>query len=229
MSPNYWVVIPAAGIGKRMGNQIPKQYLPLLGKTVIEHTINVFLDYPAIQGIIVATSDEDSWWSQYFPEQHPKITRVAGGKERCHSVLNSLVYLQTLANPEDWVLVHDAARPCLQQMDLNLLIETLDSHSVGGLLALPVSDTLKRGSNQREVVTTVSRENLWRALTPQMFRCKKLYDALVSAINHGNYVTDEASAMEQAGYTPYLVEGHGSNIKITHPQDLIQAEFFLNR
>ncbi|WP_264696331.1 2-C-methyl-D-erythritol 4-phosphate cytidylyltransferase [Candidatus Nitrosacidococcus sp. I8] len=228
MSPNYWVVIPAAGVGKRMGSQIPKQYLPLLGKTVLEHTINIFLDYPAIQGIIVATSDEDYWWSQYFPIQHPKIMRVAGGKERCHSVLNSLVYLQTLANSEDWVLVHDAARPCLQQMDLNLLIKTLNNHSVGGLLALPVSDTLKRGSDQREVVVTVSRENLWRALTPQMFRFKKLHDALASAIRYGNYVTDEASAMEQAGYAPYLVEGHGSNIKITHPQDLAQAELFLS-
>lgn len=229
MSLNYWAVVPAAGMGKRMGSDIPKQYLPLAGKTVIEHTVTNLLQHRRIQTIVVATSCEDTWWSEHFPLANRRIIRVAGGEERCHSVGNGLKYLVTLASPDDWVLVHDAARPCLRGEDLERLIEALHDHPVGGLLALPVSDTLKRANEKGEVLETVNREGLWRAMTPQMFRLGKLYKALIEAIAAGVYVTDEASAMEWAGYSPRLVEGYSDNIKITHPQDLTQAEIFLKR
>lgn len=229
MSSNYWAVVPAAGVGKRMEAEIPKQYLSLDGKTVIEHTLANLLQYPWIQTVVVAISGEDSWWSGHFSADHERIVCVAGGKERCHSVSNGLAHLMTLASPEDWVLVHDAARPCLRTEDMDRLIEALHDHCVGGLLALPVSDTLKRMNGKGEVVETVNREGLWRAMTPQMFRLGKLYKALMGAIAAGVVVTDEASAMEWAGFSPRLVEGYPDNIKITYPQDLMQAEMFLKR
>jgi 2-C-methyl-D-erythritol 4-phosphate cytidylyltransferase len=229
MSLNYWAVVPAAGVGKRMGSDIPKQYLPLAGKTVIEHTVANLLQHRHIQTIVVATSCEDRWWSEYFSSDNERIIQVTGGEERCHSVCNGLKHLMRLAPPEDWVLVHDAARPCLRGEDMDRLIETLHDHPIGGLLALPVSDTLKRASAKGEVLETVNREGLWRAMTPQMFRLGKLYKSLMEVIAAGVQVTDEASAMEWAGFSPRLVEGYPDNIKITHPQDLIQAEAFLKR
>ncbi|BAW80289.1 2-C-methyl-D-erythritol 4-phosphate cytidylyltransferase [Candidatus Nitrosoglobus terrae] len=229
MSLKYWAVVPAAGMGKRMESNIPKQYLPLAGKTVIEHTLISLSQYRYIQAIVIALSSEDSGWPEGISIDNKKIIRVTGGEERCHSVANGLKYLMTLASPDDWVLVHDAARPCLREEDLNRLIETLHDHPVGGLLALPVSDTLKRDNGKREVLETVNREGLWRAMTPQMFRLGKLYQALMEAIAASIYVTDEAHAMERAGYKPCLIAGHPDNIKITHPQDLIQAEVFLRQ
>lgn len=209
-----------------MGSKIPKQYLPLAGKTVIECTLDSLLQHSRIQAIVVATSREDVWWPDHIPQNNQRIIRVEGGAERCHSVGNGLEHLMTLASPEDWILVHDAARPCLRTEDINRLIEALYNHPTGGLLALPISDTVKRANPEGEVVKTVSREGLWRALTPQMFRLGKLYQALTAAIAAGVQVTDEASAMEWAGFSPRLVEGCPDNIKITHLQDLLQAEAF---
>lgn len=226
MTLNCWAVVPAAGVGKRMGGDIPKQYLPLAGKTVIECTLDSLLRHPSIQAIVVATSREDSGWPKRLSQDNRRVIRVEGGAERCHSVCNGLKYLLTLASPEDWVLVHDAARPCLRVEDIDQLMEALHSHPIGGLLALPVSDTVKRASLEGEVIETVNREGLWRALTPQMFRLGSLYQALAEAIAAGVPITDEASAMEWAGFSPRLVEGHSDNIKITHPQDLLQAEAF---
>ncbi|ADJ29082.1 2-C-methyl-D-erythritol 4-phosphate cytidylyltransferase [Nitrosococcus watsonii] len=229
MSSSYWAVVPAAGVGKRMEADIPKQYLPLRGKTVIEHTLARLLQHPRIQAVVVAVSSEDRWWSGRLFQDNERIIRVAGGAERCHSVCNGLEALMSLAATKDWILVHDAARPCLRKEDIDRLIETLHDHPVGGLLALPISDTVKRADAGGTVLETVDRKGLWRAMTPQMFPLAKLYQSLREAIAAGVQVTDEASAMEWAGFSPRLIEGYSDNIKITHPQDLAQAEVFLKR
>ncbi|MFO7592840.1 MAG: 2-C-methyl-D-erythritol 4-phosphate cytidylyltransferase [Pseudomonadota bacterium] len=222
----YWAVIPAAGVGKRMQADRPKQYLALHGKTVLEHTLSRFLDHPQIAGVVVAVTDGDPYWRD-LAIAHPKLLTASGGEERCHSVLNALHVLSQHADSDDWVLVHDAARPCLRREDIDRLISTLDNHPVGGLLGLPVADTMKRTTADGTVIETVSRENLWRALTPQMFRVNDLYQALETALASRQLVTDEASAMELAGKAPKMIEGHGDNIKITRPQDLRLAELYL--
>lgn len=222
----FWTVIPAAGVGKRMKADRPKQYLELHGRTVLEHTLSRFLDHPKISGVVVAITDADPYW-QELAISHPKLQVAPGGEERCHSVLNALNLLQGEAASDDWVLVHDAARPCLRREDLDHLIEVLSMHPVGGLLGLPVADTMKRTAIDDTVIETVSREHLWRALTPQMFRFADLHAALDTALKNNQLVTDEASAMELAGKAPKMVEGHGDNIKITRPQDLRLAELYL--
>jgi 2-C-methyl-D-erythritol 4-phosphate cytidylyltransferase len=222
----FWAVIPAAGVGSRMQADRPKQYLPLHGKTVLEHTLARFLEHPQISGVVVALSEEDPWW-QELALQHPKLYVALGGAERCHSVLNALNALLSQADEMDWVLVHDAARPCLRREDIDHLINALHEHPVGGLLGLPVADTVKRTGNDDTVLETVPREHLWRALTPQMFRLGELRAALESALEQGHLVTDDASAMELAGKAPKMIEGHGDNIKITRPQDLALAELYL--
>ncbi len=222
----FWAVIPAAGVGSRMQADRPKQYLPLHGKTVLEHTLARFLDHPKIDGVVVALSENDPWWHE-LGLQHTKLYTALGGEERCHSVLNALDGLQSQADENDWVLVHDAARPCLRREDLDHLLDTLQEHPVGGLLGLPVADTVKRTGADDSVIETVSREHLWRALTPQMFRLAELRMALNNALEKGELVTDDASAMELAGKAPKMIEGHGDNIKITRPQDLRLAELYL--
>ena len=222
----YWAVIPAAGVGKRMQADRPKQYLELHGRTVLEHSLSRFLDHPQISGVVVAVSDGDPYWRDLGIE-HPKLAVASGGEERCHSVLNALEVLRAQAGAEDWVLVHDAARPCLRREDLDHLILTLSEHPVGGLLGLPVADTMKRTAADDIVIETVAREHLWRALTPQMFRLGELHDALDMALKNNRLVTDDASAMELAGKAPKMVEGHGDNIKITRPQDLVLARLHL--
>jgi len=222
----FWAVIPAAGVGKRMQADRPKQYLQLHGRTVLEHTLSRFLDHSQISGVVVAVTEGDPYWQELALE-HPKLLSAPGGEERCHSVLNALVALQKVADESDWVLVHDAARPCLRSEDIDHLLEELAVHPVGGLLGLPVADTMKRTGDDDTVIETVSRDNLWRALTPQMFRLGELYQALGGALQRNALVTDEASAMELAGKAPKMVEGHGDNIKITRPQDLTLAELYL--
>ncbi len=223
---NIWVIIPAAGIGRRMGSNTPKQYLLLNEQTVIEHTLSVFDLHSSISEIVVAVAKEDEYWAELNIKLSKPLHKVAGGKERCDSVLNALTFLQNKAHADDWILVHDAARPCLRTEDLTFLLEECQSHAVGGILAVPVRDTMKR-SVENIIKETVDRENLWHALTPQMFRYKLLKDALELALKKNNVVTDEASAMELAGYQPLLVEGHADNLKITRPEDLALASFFL--
>jgi len=222
----FWAVIPAAGVGKRMQADRPKQYLALHGRTVLEHTLARFLDHPQFSGVVVAVTEGDPYW-QELAISHPKLKVAAGGEERCHSVRNALLLLHSQAAAEDWVLVHDAARPCLRREDLEHLLTVLSDHPVGGLLGLPVADTMKRTGADDTVLETVSREHLWRALTPQMFRFAELYAALEAALRSNQLVTDEASAMELSGKAPKMVEGHGDNIKITRPQDLRLAELYL--
>lgn len=230
-STRYWAVVPAAGTGRRMGSETPKQYLPLAGRPVIEHTLRRLAAHPAISGIVVAVREEDHFWTELQPtlELSVPLHAVHGGVERCHSVLNALEALALLSDSEDWVLVHDAARPCLTQNDISRLIEALREHPAGGLLGTPVSDTVKQIGGTGEIAATVDREHLWRALTPQMFRRKALHDALQGALSAGLLVTDDASAMELAGWAPRMVEGRADNIKITSPGDLALAEFYLAR
>ena len=232
---NYWAVMPAAGIGRRMGAEKPKQYLKLLDKTVIEHSLAPFCDHPLIAGIVVAIAEDDPHWQALGVSGHPKISRATGGKERCHSVLNSLNRLAARAADDDWVLVHDAARPCVKSADLDLLIAAVKDHPVGGLLAAPLSDTVKRAEQGGvrgatcEVQTTVNRDGLWRALTPQMFRLATLRESLAAVVAKRGVATDEAQAMESQGHKPRLVPAGTHNIKIARPADLALAEFYLRQ
>lgn len=227
VNANYWAIVPAAGIGRRMGSDTPKQYLPLNGKTIIEHTLQRLSRIEQLQGIVVAIAEGDPWWPELHIECSKPVTVVKGGAERCHTVQNALQTLQTECSADDWVLVHDAARPCVRPCDIELLINTLAEHAIGGLLGLPVRDTMKRTDEKSCVTKTVEREGLWHALTPQMFRYGVLSQALNKALDDQFLVTDEASAIEHAGYAPQMVEGHGDNIKITRPEDLSLASYYL--
>jgi 2-C-methyl-D-erythritol 4-phosphate cytidylyltransferase len=225
--PRYWAVVPAAGVGKRMGSAVPKQYLPLAGLSVIVRTLDTLLSHPRISGVAVAIGADDLWWNSVRLDTGKPLLRVNGGEERCHSVLNALYALRERAAPEDWVLVHDAVRPCLRSTDLDVLMDTLQDDPVGGLLAAPVRDTMKRADADGRVSATVDRAALWHALTPQMFRLKVLSRALEQALEQGLWVTDDAAAVEALGLAPRLVEGRADNIKITRPEDLALAEFYL--
>ena len=223
-------MVPAAGVGRRMGGNTPKQYLQLAGKTVIEHTLDRLLTHPQIAGVCVALSEGDPYWPQLPIAKVPKILLADGGRERCDSVLSGLNRLTDVAAEDDWVLVHDAARPCLRPGDIDKLIAESQASGVGGILAVPVHDTVKQaGAAGDTIEKTVPRERLWRAFTPQMFRLQQLRAALVAALEKGAVVTDEASAMEMAGYHPRLVEGAVDNIKITRPEDLPLAEYYLSQ
>jgi len=226
----FWAVIPAAGIGSRMGAAGPKQYLPLRGMTVLEHTLARIAAHPRIAATVVVIAATDGDWPRIVAGLVEQTLIVAdGGAERCHSVLNGLRALAGHAAPQDWVLVHDAARPCVRREDIDRLMEQLREHPHGGLLGVPVTDTMKRSDAHGDVIETVGREGLWRALTPQMFPYEMLTHALQAALDRNMTVTDEAAAMEMAGYVPRMVEGHADNIKITRPQDLALAEMYLQQ
>ncbi len=226
---SYWVIVPAAGVGKRMGSSVPKQYLDLGGRPVIDHTIERLLLHPTIDGLYLAISEEDSRWPDTEFAGHPDLVTVTGGAERCYSVFNALTRLLRRARPDDWVLVHDAARPCVRRADIDHLIAMLREHDVGGLLGMPVRDTMKRTDAADRITETVERLHLWHAFTPQMFRLGVLYKAMRDALDAGFLVTDEASAIEWAGLRPIMVEGHSDNLKITRPEDLPLAAYFLER
>ncbi len=226
-TPRYWGVIPAAGQGTRMGAGRPKQYLELAGRRVLEHTLERLAADPRIAGIVVALGPDDADWGRLTMPAGVEVRTVTGGAERCHSVLNALASLAGRAAPTDWVLVHDAARPCLRPTDLSRLLDTLAEDPIGGLLAVPVRDTMKRAGAGDRVEATVDRSGLWHALTPQMFRVQALREALGKAIAAGVPVTDEAAAMEWAGHRPRLVTGAGDNLKITRPEDLPLAAYYL--
>ncbi len=225
----YWAVIPAAGVGRRMGASVPKQYLELAGCPVIEWALGLFLDHPQISGVSVALDPEDRFWPRTAFADHPRVRRVDGGSERCHSVLNALDLLVREAEATDWVLVHDAARPCLRRDDLDRLLSALPDHPVGGLLGVPVRDTMKQVTEGSAVCRTVSRDALWHAFTPQMFRLGLLHRALLAVLEQDRLVTDDAGAVELLGLEPVLVEGHADNIKITRPEDLPLADFYLRQ
>lgn len=225
----YWVMIPAAGIGTRMDVDIPKQYIVINGKTVIEHTLDCFIQREEINGIVVAIADTDEHWQTLPVAKNGKLIIAPGGKERYQSVLNGLKVLSDKAQADDWVLVHDAARPCLYQSVIDRLMIELRNHDVGGILALPCRDTMKRANDNHEIESTVEREHLWNAQTPQMFRYGKLLTALEKVVNEKMIVTDEAMAMESCGYKPMLVLGHPENIKLTHKDDLENIDIYLGK
>ena len=228
-SVRYWAVVPAAGIGSRMHADIPKQYLEIHGTCILEHTVQRFCEHPRIEGIVVAISAADQRWESLDVSRHEKVIRVTGGLERFNSVLNGLLHLEKSgADPLDWVLVHDAVRPCLRKSDIDRLIEAVSNHEVGGLLAFPARDTIKRSNTKREVVETVDREDIWHAQTPQMFRLGMLTSAIDDIVRKNLKVTDEAQAIELAGGQPLLVQGSPENIKITHQIDMQLAGMFIS-
>ena len=223
-----WAVVPAAGQGSRYGASVPKQYAPLLGQPVIGWTLEALLAESSLAGIVVALAAGDRTWPTLEVARDSRILTCVGGERREHSVANALAALSDRADDTDWVLVHDAARPCLRHDDLQALFEALDDEdAVGGLLAVPLSDTLKRADGADRVGETVPRETLWRALTPQMFRFGLLRRALALCVERERRVTDEASAIECLGLRPKLVRGHADNIKVTNPEDAALAEAIL--
>lgn len=223
-SPRYWAVVPAAGAGHRMGGVTPKQYLALNGETVLQHTLAALLAGDFIEQIIVAIDGRDRHWETLPAASNPRVHTVIGGVERSDSVRAGLEVLVGTAGADDWVLVHDAARPCLSADALQRLRTELADSSVGGLLALPVAETVKRSDEDLQVAETVDRSDLWLAQTPQMFRFGPLLSALKQAAKAGEFITDESSAMELAGFQPLLVHGDPGNIKITRPGDLAFAK-----
>ncbi len=220
----FWAVVPAAGRGSRMAEAMPKQYLPLAGVSVLHRALAPLEAEARITGIVLVVAPDDPFANDYRPLTAKPLTVVHGGAQRCDSVGNGLRALEGEADGQDWIIVHDAARPCLHRDDLTRLIDTLSSHPSGGLLAAPIHDTLKRATPAGVVLETVDRCGLWRALTPQMFRFGLLRDALAAAGATGLNVTDEAAAMQLAGHTVQLVEGRPDNIKVTRSADMDQAE-----
>jgi 2-C-methyl-D-erythritol 4-phosphate cytidylyltransferase len=210
-----------------MQSDRPKQYLELAGKTVIEQTLLRLLQANVFTAIAVAISTEDPYWPELPIAKHQDILTAPGGKERADSVLSALRTLRSKASDSDWVLVHDAARPCIAGTDIRLLVDQLKTDEVGGILALSSHDTLKNVQGH-SITGTLDRTHIWRALTPQMFRYGMLKAALEAA--EGNAaVTDEASALELQGWRPKIVEGRPDNIKITRPEDLALAQFYLEQ
>ena len=226
-SPRYWAVVPAAGSGSRMRSERPKQYLPLAGRPVLQWSLEALLALPALTAVMVVVAAADSHWSELAIAGDSRVRSCTGGDQRVDSVLAGLRALAAEAAADDWVLVHDAARPCLRQEDLERLIRELSEDTVGGLLAVPVAETIKRSDEQGQVLATVPREQLWLAQTPQMFRFERLLQALEQATADGLVVTDEAAALEHCGARPRLVVGSPSNIKITRPEDLPVAASYL--
>ena len=233
--PRYWLVVPAAGRGSRFGAPIPKQYSMLAGLTVIEHALAPFVDDPRCLGLAIALSNDDPHWPAVEARLRPRLeTRGAefipaeGGAERGDSVANALAALASRATTPDWVLVHDAARPCVPRVDIDRLLAQATADSPGALLAVPLADTLKRAQPGMDAVdSTVPRADLWRALTPQMFRFGALREALARARNQGRTPTDEAQAIEWAGGAATLVPGSTTNLKITTAEDLALAAAIL--
>ena len=226
MRERIWIVVPAAGASRRLARHVPKQHLQIAGRTLLEHALVPLLGHPLVVGGVVVLAPGDEAYSRLPSAMRERLEVAAGGRERCHSVRAGLAALVDAA-ASDWVLVHDAARPCLPAADLDRLIDCCADDPVGGLLAVPVADTLKRAANDSRVGSTAPRDGLWRALTPQMFRYGILARALDEAIASGHAPDDEATAIERLGLQPRLVEGSPTNIKVTHPADLEFAALVL--
>jgi 2-C-methyl-D-erythritol 4-phosphate cytidylyltransferase len=225
----HWAVVPAAGAGRRMESDVPKQYLQVAGQAVLQHTIERMLRWGFLQQIVVALDPEDSVWPTLPVASESAVAAIAGGSERCDSVLAGLELLSQQAAADDWVWVHDACRPCVALADVQRLRVAVAADAVGGLLAVPVAETVKRAGTDGRVAETLDRRNLWLAQTPQLFRFGALHAALLAARQAGHTVTDEASAMELAGLRALLVKGDPANIKLTRPEDLAPVEAALQR
>lgn len=214
--PRSFVVIPAAGIGSRAKAALPKQYITIRGKAILQHSIDRFLHLPWIEKIVVAIHPTDVYFEKHI-SSHPKIITLMGGDERAHSVLNALNGLQPFADGHDWVYVHDAVRPCIHPADIENLRSTLANHPVGGILAQPMQDTLKEVVAET-VTKTLDRTLIWRALTPQVFRYQLLLAALIK--QQAMPVTDDCGFIEHLGYQPKIIRALHDNPKLTYPEDL---------
>ncbi len=225
----FVVIVPAAGVGKRMLASRPKQYLSINNEAILSHTLNRLLSHERIAKVIIVLSDDDDYFVQTALADNPDIIRVSGGNERVDSVLNGLKAVQS----NEWVLIHDAARPCITHDDIDKLITHCLSENSGGLLAAQVVDTMKQAKRgvkgTSSVGMTIERCNLWHAFTPQMFKAKELKQAIESALAKGVTITDESSAIECAGLPSSLIPGRRDNIKITRPEDLVLASFYLEQ
>lgn len=226
---SVWAVVPAAGSGRRMAAEVPKQYLKLNGVPILEHTLRALLACPDIRGVVVVLDPSDRRADAIASLADPRVSRAAGGAERADSVLAGLQAVATEAGAEDWVLVHDAARPCISVGVLRSLISSCTAAGVGTVMAQASVDTLKRVSEDNRVLETLDRQVIWRAQTPQMFKLLELMSALSTALIDDIAITDESMAMELAGYPVSILEGPSTNIKITLPADLEMAEIILRR
>lgn len=223
--PRHYAIVPAAGSGSRFGAEKPKQYLDLLGRPLIFHTLKALTACPDIERVWVVLAPDDPWWPRFdWSELGAKLETVrCGGATRAESVTNGLQAAAMVAADDDWVLVHDAARPCISAAMLDALFADLAQDPVGGILAVPVADTLKRADTEQRVAATEPRDGLWQAQTPQMFR----YGLLCDALQKCRDVTDEAGAVEALGLKPKLVRGDATNLKVTYPADLALAAMIL--
>jgi 2-C-methyl-D-erythritol 4-phosphate cytidylyltransferase len=227
-SPRYYAIIPAAGVGARFAEALPKQFLPLLDKTVLEHAMQALLMHALVDKIVIAAAPAYIDFIQQLADfDQQKCEVITGGATRQQSVLAGLAYLQEIAQAEDWVLVHDAARPCLSFSMLDKLMRQCAKHAVGGILATPVRDTVKRVNEDYRIVDTPSREHLWLAQTPQCLRYQLLYEALQNVEETHTQVTDEAMALELVGLQPIIVPGAQANLKLTYAEDFALAEYYL--
>ena len=222
-----WAIVPAAGLGERFGGDVPKQYVPLCGQPMLAWTLRTLLGDRGLAGIVVALAQDDDRFQALPEAADARVRTCVGAQRRDATVSRALEALHGLANATDWVLVHDAARPCLRLEDVQKLVTTLGDDAVGGLLGIPVSDTLKRTEDGAHVSATVARESFWRALTPQMFRYGLLCRALALCTERGRHCTDEAAAVESLGLRPRLVQGHADNLKVTTREDALLAAAIL--
>ena len=222
-----WAVVPAAGVGSRMQTTTPKQYLLLAGKPVLSHSLSRLLALPALQQVVVAVAAEDAYWPSLPEASESRVLAVEGGRERADSVLAGLLALAEKADADDWVLVHDAARPCVQSKSIAAMVAALADNPVGGIMATAIADTVKQAGEGLRIEATLDRSRLWAAQTPQLFRYGLLKSALEQALAAGVAVTDEASALEWAVHTPQLFAGSKTNLKITVPEDIRLAELIL--
>ena len=225
---NYYLVMPASGMGKRMKSETPKQYLKLSnGLTIIDQCLKTLLKVDVISGFVIALSEKDTLFKSSIYFNHSKMLASAeGGKERFNFVLNALNSLAKIAKPNDWILVHDSVRPCVKKIDIEMLINEVSNHQTGGILATGVVDTIKQVAINGKV-STIDRSKLFKAQTPQMFRYGVLKDALENAVKLNHNITDESEAIENLGYSIKIVVGSSSNIKITQIDDLEQANHYL--
>ena len=236
-SAKYFAILPAAGVGQRMGATIPKSYLEIQGHSIFSITLAKMLATQEITSVVVLVNSAETHWQASPLSRHPRVQIAQGGASRFESVLNGLAQLASIAGDADWVMVHDMARPCVPLADIRRLISELASAEVGGLLASPVRATLKRATStgpdatvdslSPTVAKTVSRERLWAALTPQLFRYGALKKAFEAAQSASAEITDESSAIERMGWQSQLIQGSAENIKITYPEDLALAELIL--
>lgn len=230
MMDSYWVILPAAGVGARMQANMPKQYLALDGQYLIDQTIQRLLSHEKINNVAVGLSANDAYWLDSIWANDKRVHRYIGGKERCETVLNGLSFIMNRhAVTDEFVLVHDAARPLISHSEIDALLA--NTNPVGALLAMPAKDTIKQSQHvsklQSHVSQSLDRQYIWQAQTPQKFKADELFSALLSAQKNNQVITDESSALELVGKKPDLVEGKPSNFKVTLPMDLIMAQALL--